>query len=151
MFAIDTATLGIFVWTSLEERRLWTVVASAFLAIIVGSHLATLIDFRIHMNTFKFGMAMLSYGIVGCIAFGTWTSWRAAVHRSLGLNNPHNRLQGEHRNDSLSHADGHQERRHRAQFHPVSQPHDRADVEARDNEDQAGGKAKKAEDADVAR
>lgn len=84
MLAIDATTLVVFIRTSVGSRRMWTVVASAFLAIIVGSHLATLIDFRIQMNTFKFGMAALSYGILLAIVVGTFTG-RGARRQREGI------------------------------------------------------------------
>lgn len=74
MFCIDSATLVYFVWVSLRCRRLWTVAASAFMALIVASHVATAIDFRVAMNTFRLSMALWSYGILACIGFGAWSS-----------------------------------------------------------------------------
>ena len=74
MFCIDSATLAYFAWASLRSRRIWTVVASAFMALIVASHVATAIDFRLAINTFRLSMALWSYGILACVAFGTWSS-----------------------------------------------------------------------------
>jgi hypothetical protein len=76
MFGIDSATLAYFMWVSLRCRRIWTVAASAFMTLIVASHVATAIDFRLAINTFRLGMALWSYGILACIGFGTWSSWR---------------------------------------------------------------------------
>jgi hypothetical protein len=76
MLAIDGATLVYFVWISLRSRRLWTAVASAFMAIIVASHVATTIDLRVTINTFRLSMAIWSYGILLCVAFGTFAAWR---------------------------------------------------------------------------
>jgi hypothetical protein len=74
MFFIDSVTLVYFVWASLRSRQIWTAVASAFMAIIVASHVATAIDFRVAINTFRLSMALWSYGILACIAFGTWSN-----------------------------------------------------------------------------
>jgi hypothetical protein len=74
MFCIDSATLAYFVWASLRSRRIWTVVASAFMTLIVASHVATAIDFRVVINTFRLSMALWSYGILVCVGFGTWSS-----------------------------------------------------------------------------
>jgi hypothetical protein len=74
MFCIDSATLAYFVWASLACRRLWTVAASAFMTLIVASHVATAIDFRVAIDTFRLSMALWSYGILACIGFGTWSS-----------------------------------------------------------------------------
>jgi hypothetical protein len=74
IFCIDSATLIYFVWASLRSRRIWTMVASAFMTLIVASHVATAIDFRVAINTFKLSMALWSYGILACVGFGTWSS-----------------------------------------------------------------------------
>ncbi len=77
IMAIDTATLVYFGFISIRARRLWTIIASAFQAIVVASHVATTIDLRVTLGTFYMSMAMWSYGILACIAFGTWAGWRA--------------------------------------------------------------------------
>jgi hypothetical protein len=76
MLAIDIATLVAFVWISMRTRRVWTLVAAAFMAIIVASHLAVIIDLRVTLGTLWISMAMWSYGVLACIAFGTWAAWR---------------------------------------------------------------------------
>ncbi len=77
ILAIDVATLIVFVWISVRTRRIWTVVASAFLTIIVASQVAVVIDLRVTLGTLLISMAVWSYGVLACIAFGTWASWRA--------------------------------------------------------------------------
>ena len=77
ILAIDAATLIVFVWISMRTRRIWTIVASAFLAIIVASQVAVVIDLRVTLGTLLISMAVWSYGVLACIAFGTWASWRA--------------------------------------------------------------------------
>ena len=72
VLALDVVTLAAFVWISMRTRRLWTIVASALMAIIVASHVAVMIDFRVTINTLKASMAIWSYGVLACIAFGTW-------------------------------------------------------------------------------
>ena len=76
LLAVDIATLAVFIWISMRTRRLWTVVVSAFAAIVVASHVAVMIDLRVTINTLKASMAIWSYGILVCIAFGTWTARR---------------------------------------------------------------------------
>jgi hypothetical protein len=76
MLAIDIATLVAFAWISMRTRRIWTLVAAAFMAIIVASHLAVMIDLRVTLGTLWISMAMWSYGVLACIAFGTWAAWR---------------------------------------------------------------------------
>lgn len=76
LLAVDIASLIGFVWISVRMRRIWTVILSAFMAIIVASHVAIMIDLRVMISTLVTGMAMWSYGVLACIAFGTWASWR---------------------------------------------------------------------------
>lgn len=76
ILAIDTLTLVVFVWISLRSRRIWTAIAAAFMAIIVASHVAIIIDLRVTFGTLLLGMAIWSYGVLACIAFGTWAAWR---------------------------------------------------------------------------
>jgi hypothetical protein len=35
-----------------------------------------MIDLRVTLGTLVIGTAMWSYGVLACIAFGTWASWR---------------------------------------------------------------------------
>jgi hypothetical protein len=76
ILAVDAVTLVVFVWISMRTRRIWTVVASAFMAIIVASHVAVMIDLRVTLGTLFFSMAVWSYGVLACIAFGTWAARR---------------------------------------------------------------------------
>jgi hypothetical protein len=76
ILAIDAVTLMVFAWISMRTRRIWTIIASAFMAIIVASHVAVMIDLRVTLGTRFIGMAMWSYGVLACIAFGTWASRR---------------------------------------------------------------------------
>jgi hypothetical protein len=80
VLAIDIAALAAFIWISMRTRRLWTIVASAFMAIIVASHVAVMIDLRVTINTLKASMAIWSYGVLACIAFGTWAGGRRHGH-----------------------------------------------------------------------
>lgn len=80
ILAVDAVTLLFFVWISIGTRRIWTVVASAFMAIIVASHVAVMIDLRVTLGTLFIGMAMWSYGVLACIAFGTWAARRGRGH-----------------------------------------------------------------------
>lgn len=77
VFCADAATLVYFVWASLRARQVWTLVATAFMTMIVASHVATAIDLRVTINTFRLSMALWSYGIMVCVGFGTWRAWRA--------------------------------------------------------------------------
>jgi predicted anti-sigma-YlaC factor YlaD len=88
MLALDAATLVYFVWISIRSRRLWTVIASAFMAIIVASHVATTIDLRVTIDTFKVSMAIWSYGILLCLVFGTWAGWRERRRSAASQDRP---------------------------------------------------------------
>jgi hypothetical protein len=77
ILAVDVVTLAILVCISTRTRRVWTMIAAAFQAIIVASHIAVIIDLRVSLNTLRVGMAIWSYGILACIAFGTWAGTRA--------------------------------------------------------------------------
>ncbi len=80
ILAIDVLTLAIVVWISMRSRRIWTIIASAFLTIIVASHIAVMIDLRVSLNTLRISMAIWSYGVLACIAFGTWAACREQRH-----------------------------------------------------------------------
>ncbi|EJL33694.1 hypothetical protein PMI01_01999 [Caulobacter sp. AP07] len=88
MLALDAATLVYFIWISIRSRRLWTVIASAFMAIIVASHVATAIDLRVTIDTFKVSMAIWSYGILLCLVFGTWAGWRERRRAAASQDRP---------------------------------------------------------------
>jgi len=63
-------------------RRSWPVWASALQALIVMSHLLTLVDLRPPMFAFYAVMNLASYGILLALALGTfqsWRNWRAEV------------------------------------------------------------------------
>lgn len=81
VLAVDVAALVGFVWISIRMRRIWTVILSAFMAIIVASHVAVIIDLRVTLGTLIIGMAIWSYGVLACIAFGTWAGWRESRRR----------------------------------------------------------------------
>jgi hypothetical protein len=87
MFGIDSATLAYFMWVSLRCRRIWTVAASAFMTLIVASHVATAIDFRLAINTFRLGMALWSYGILACIGLRNVVQLAGAI-RDAGVGDP---------------------------------------------------------------
>ena len=76
VLAVDVAALIGFVWISIRMRRIWTVLLSACMAIMVASHVAAMIDLRLTVVTLITGLAMWSYGVLACIAFGTWAGWR---------------------------------------------------------------------------
>lgn len=76
LFGVDLAVLTYFFWISLRTRLLWTAAAAALQAVVVASHLATVIDLRVTLNTFRLGAAVWSYGILACVATGAVLSVR---------------------------------------------------------------------------
>lgn len=76
LMLIDGAVAVLFVWVSLSSRRLWTVVVSAFQLLAMASHLATVIDHRVTINTYKLSLAVWSYGILLVLAVAVWRHWR---------------------------------------------------------------------------
>lgn len=76
LMLIDGLTAALFVWVSLSSRRLWTVVVSAFQLLAVASHLATIIDHRVTINTYMLSLAVWSHGILAVLAFAVWRHWR---------------------------------------------------------------------------
>jgi len=77
LMLVDGVVAVLFVWVSLSSRRLWTVVVAAFQMLGVASHLATVIDHRVTINTYKVSLAVWSYGILVVLAVAVWRHWRA--------------------------------------------------------------------------
>lgn len=84
VMAVDVAALVYLLWISLKTRLIWTLLAASFQLIVVVSHVATAIDLRVAIGTFNMSMAIWSYGILICIAFGTWAGWRERRQQASG-------------------------------------------------------------------
>lgn len=76
VMVVDGLVAVFFVWESLRSRRLWTVVVAAFQLLALASHLATVIDHRVTINTYKLSLAVWSYGILAMLAVAVWRHWR---------------------------------------------------------------------------
>ncbi len=76
VMVVDGLVAVFFVWESLRSRRLWTVVIAAFQLLALASHLATVIDHRVTINTYKLSLAVWSYGILVMLAVAVWRHWR---------------------------------------------------------------------------
>ncbi|KSB88518.1 hypothetical protein AS593_12800 [Caulobacter vibrioides] len=76
LMLVDGVVAVLFVWVSLSSRRLWTVVVAAFQMLGVASHLATVIDHRVTINTYRVSLAVWSYGILVVLAVAVWRCWR---------------------------------------------------------------------------
>lgn len=79
---IDGLVALFFIWESLRSRRLWTVVVAAFQLLAVASHLATVIDHRVTINTYKLSLAVWSHGILLVLALAVWRDWNARRART---------------------------------------------------------------------
>jgi len=82
LMAVDLTMLGVYVALAWKCRRSWPVWASALQALIVMSHLLTVVDLRPPMFAFYAVMNLASYGILLALALGTYNSrrnWRAEV------------------------------------------------------------------------
>ena len=76
----DGVVAALFVWVSLSSRRLWTVVVAAFQMLGVASHLATVIDHRVTINTYKLSLAVWSYGILLVLAVAGILLLKTSTH-----------------------------------------------------------------------
>jgi hypothetical protein len=71
MMAVDTIMLGVYPALAWKSRRSWPVWAGALQALIVMSHLLTIVDHRPPLAAFYVVINLASYGILLAIAAGT--------------------------------------------------------------------------------
>jgi hypothetical protein len=83
LMIVDTVMLGVYAALAWKSRRSWPVWAGALQALIVMSHLLTVVDLRPPLAAFYAVMNLASYGILLAIAAGTFQSWRE--RRAEGL------------------------------------------------------------------
>ena len=76
LMIIDTVMLGVYAALAWKSRRSWPIWAGALQALIVMSHLLTLVDLRPPLAAFYAVMNLASYGILLAIALATLQSWR---------------------------------------------------------------------------
>lgn len=76
LMAVDTVMLGVYAALAWKSRRSWPVWAGALQALIVMSHLLTVIDLRPPLAAFYAVINLASYGILLAIAAGTAQAWR---------------------------------------------------------------------------
>lgn len=76
LMLIDCLVAVFFVWESVRSRRLWTVAVAAFQLLALASHLATVIDHRVTINTYKLSLAVWSHAILLVLAWAVWRQWR---------------------------------------------------------------------------
>jgi len=85
VMVIDVIALLLFIWASLKARKLWTVFAAACQMMAVASHVISIIDLRIYMATVIVGLALLSYGVLIALLFGTASAIRARQGRRANV------------------------------------------------------------------
>ncbi|KQY96635.1 hypothetical protein [Brevundimonas sp. Root1423] len=76
LMIVDTAMLWVFAALAWKSRRSWPVWSGGLQALIVMSHLLTVVDLRPPMAAFYAVMNMANYGILLTLALGTFRSWR---------------------------------------------------------------------------
>jgi hypothetical protein len=76
LMAVDSVMLGVYAALAWKSRRSWPVWAGALEALIVMSHLLTVIDLRPPLAAFYAVINLASYGILLAIAAGTAQAWR---------------------------------------------------------------------------
>ncbi|RZJ01752.1 MAG: hypothetical protein EON90_01710 [Brevundimonas sp.] len=83
LMIVDTVMLGVYATLAWKSRRSWPVWAGGLQALIVMSHLLTLVDLRPPVAAFYAVMNLASYGILLVLAIGTFQAWRE--RRAEGL------------------------------------------------------------------
>lgn len=83
LLGIDTVMLAAFAGLVWKSRRSWPVWASALQALIVMSHLLTIVDIRPPLSAFYTVINMASYGTLLTLAIGTFWAWQE--RRASGL------------------------------------------------------------------
>lgn len=76
LIAVDTVMLGVYAALAWKSRRSWPVWAGALQALIVMTHVLTLIDLRPPPAAFYAVINLASYGILLAIALGAFRAWR---------------------------------------------------------------------------
>lgn len=76
VMVVDTVMVVVYAALAWKSRRSWPVWASALQALIVMSHLLTVVDLRPPIAAFYAVINLASYGILAAIATGTFQAWR---------------------------------------------------------------------------
>ena len=83
VMAVDVVMLGVYAALAWKSRRAWPVWAGALQALIIMSHLLTVVDLRPPLAAFYAVINLASYGILVALAAGTFQAWRD--RRTFGL------------------------------------------------------------------
>lgn len=73
---IDVVLLVVLIGLSWRTDRSWLVWGAAFQSIIVLVHVITLVDFRIRAVAYLSAQTVGSYGLLTCLAIGTFMAWQ---------------------------------------------------------------------------
>lgn len=83
LMGIDVIMLAVFAALAWKSRRAWPVWACALQALIVMSHVLTLVDLRPSMAAFIAVNNLASYGILMALCVGVLRAWRE--RRAAGM------------------------------------------------------------------
>ncbi|GAA0626377.1 hypothetical protein GCM10009422_24010 [Brevundimonas kwangchunensis] len=83
LLAIDCVMLAVYAGLAWKSRRTWPVWVCAMQALIVMSHLLTIVDIRPPLAAFYAVINLASYGVLVAIAVGTFWAWQE--RRAAGL------------------------------------------------------------------
>ncbi|MDP1911847.1 hypothetical protein [Brevundimonas sp.] len=83
LMGVDFVLMAVYAGLSWKSRRAWPVWASGLQALIVMSHLLTLVDIRPPLMAFYAVMNLASYGILLALAIGAFRAWHE--RRVIGL------------------------------------------------------------------
>jgi hypothetical protein len=83
MFALDLVVLAVFGALAWKSRRAWPVWAAALQLVVVMSHIVIAIDLGTPMASFYTVLNLTSYGVLLCLAVGTFWAWQE--RRAAGL------------------------------------------------------------------
>lgn len=83
MFAIDLVVLLVFGGLAWRSYRAWPIWATALQLLVVMSHIMIMIDLRTPIGSFYFVVNLAGYGILLCLAVGTFWAWQE--RRAAGL------------------------------------------------------------------
>ena len=83
IFYLDLVLLAVFAGLVWKSRRAWTVWASAFQLLTVMGHIMNMTDLRPSIAAFYAVNNLAAYGIMACLAAGTFWAWQD--RRAAGL------------------------------------------------------------------
>lgn len=83
LMSIDFVMLAVYGGLAWKSRRSWPVWVCALQALIVMSHLLTLVDIRPPLAAFYAVINLASYGVLLSLAVGTFWAWQE--RRAAGL------------------------------------------------------------------